>query len=100
MRRMNSRSSVSAPIVVAGIIWGAVGIASAEPLPADTESRLGAFCELVSLAVASAQAREDLSASRARLVKAGDRARKKLERHPHHRAQARLRSVARGAPRP
>ena len=43
MRRMNYRSSVSAPIVVAGILWGAVGIASAEPLPADTEARLGAF---------------------------------------------------------
>jgi PAS domain S-box-containing protein len=94
MRVMNYRSSVSAPIVVAGIIWGAVGIASAEPLPADTEARLGAFCELVSLAVASAQAREDLSASRARLVKAGDEQRKKLERNLHDGAQQRLVSLA------
>jgi PAS domain S-box-containing protein len=94
MRLMNYRSSVSAPIVVAGIIWGAVGIASAEPLPADTEARLGAFCELVSLAVASAQAREDLSASRARLVKAGDEQRKKLERNLHDGAQQRLVSLA------
>ena len=94
MRQMNYRSSVSAPIVVAGIIWGAVGIASAEPLPADTEARLGAFCELVSLAVASAQAREDLSASRARLVKAGDEQRKKLERNLHDGAQQRLVSLA------
>src|SRR5256885_6087877 len=90
MRRMNSRSSVSAPIVVAGFLWGAVGIASAEPLPADTEARLGAFCELVSLAVASAQAREDLTASRARLVKAGDEQRRKLERNLHDGAQQRL----------
>src|SRR6266576_1977852 len=94
MRRMRYRSSVSAPIVVAGIIWGAVGIASAEPLPADTEARLGAFCELVSLAVASAQAREDLSASRARLVKAGDEQRRKLERNLHDGAQQRLVSLA------
>ncbi|HEX9379642.1 MAG TPA: GAF domain-containing protein [Gaiellaceae bacterium] len=94
MRLMNYRSSVSAPIVVAGIIWGAVGIASAEPLPADTEARLGAFCELVSLAVASAQAREDLSASRARLVKAGDEQRRKLERNLHDGAQQRLVSLA------
>jgi PAS domain S-box-containing protein len=94
MRVMNYRSSVSAPIVVAGIIWGAVGIASAEPLPADTEARLAAFCELVSLAVASAQAREDLSASRARLVKAGDEQRKKLERNLHDGAQQRLVSLA------
>jgi PAS domain S-box-containing protein len=94
MRRMRYRSSVSAPIVVAGIIWGVVGIASAEPLPADTEARLGAFCELVSLAVASAQAREDLSASRARLVKAGDEQRRKLERNLHDGAQQRLVSLA------
>jgi PAS domain S-box-containing protein len=94
MRLMKYRSSVSAPIVVAGIIWGAVGIASAEPLPADTEARLGAFCELVSLAVASAQAREDLSASRARLVKAGDEQRRKLERNLHDGAQQRLVSLA------
>lgn len=94
MRQMGYRSSVSAPIVVAGILWGAVGIASAEPLPADTEARLGAFCELVSLAVASAQAREDLSASRARLVKAGDEQRRKLERNLHDGAQQRLVSLA------
>src|SRR5438876_3360053 len=94
MRRMSYRSSVSAPIVVAGIMWGAVGIASAEPLPAGTEARLGAFCELVSLAVASAQAREDLSASRARLVKAGDEQRRKLERNLHDGAQQRLVSLA------
>jgi signal transduction histidine kinase len=94
MRIMSYRSSVSAPILVAGIIWGAVGIASAEPLPAGTEARLGAFCELVSLAVASAQAREDLSASRARLVKAGDEQRRKLERNLHDGAQQRLVSLA------
>src|SRR6266511_227667 len=94
MRLMSYRSSVSAPIVVAGILWGAVGIASAEPLPVDTEARLGAFCELVSLAVASAQARADLSASRARLVKTGDEQRRKLERNLHDGAQQRLVSVA------
>src|SRR6476646_9470885 len=94
MRQMNYRSSVSAPIVVAGILWGAVAIASAEPLPVDTEARLGAFCELVSLAVASAQARADLSASRARLVKAGDEQRRKLERNLHDGAQQRLVSLA------
>jgi PAS domain S-box-containing protein len=94
MRVMSYRSSVSAPIVVAGILWGAVGIASAEPLPVDTEARLGAFCELVSLAVASAQARADLSASRVRLVKAGDEQRRKLERNLHDGAQQRLVSLA------
>jgi PAS domain S-box-containing protein len=94
MRFMGYSSTVSAPIVVAGILWGAVGIASSEPLPAETEGRLGAFCELVSLAVASAQARQDLNASRARLVKAGDEQRRKLERNLHDGAQQRLVSLA------
>ena len=94
MFRAGYRSSAAAPIVVAGALWGAVAIASEDPLPPDTEKRLGAFCELVSLAVASAQARADLIASRARLVKAGDEQRRRLERNLHDGAQQRLVSVA------
>jgi PAS domain S-box-containing protein len=86
-------SAVSAPIVVGGIIWGAVAVAAAQPLPADSEARLTAFCELVSLAVASAQAREDLTASRRRIVASGDEQRRKLERNLHDGAQQRLVSV-------
>ena len=94
MMRIGYRSTVSAPIVVAGIRWGAVAIASAEPLPPESEARLGAFCELVSLAVASAQARDDLRSSRARIVRAGDEQRRKLERNLHDGAQQRLVSLA------
>jgi PAS domain S-box-containing protein len=94
IRRIGYRSTVSAPIVVGGILWGAVGIASSKPLPAETEARLAGFCELVSLAVASAQAREDLRTSRARIVKAGDEQRRKLERNLHDGAQQRLVSLA------
>jgi signal transduction histidine kinase len=88
------RSTVAAPIFVAGVPWGAVGIAAKESLPSDSESRLSAFCELVSLAVAMAQAREDLQSSRARIVKAGDVQRRKLERNLHDGAQQRLVSIA------
>jgi PAS domain S-box-containing protein len=94
MIRLGYRSTAAAPIVVAGILWGCVVIASEEPLPPESETRLGAFCELVSLAVASAQAREDLRASRARIVKAGDEQRRKLERNLHDGAQQRLVSLA------
>src|SRR5215213_3307460 len=94
MFRTGYRSTAAAPIVVAGALWGAVAIASEEPLPPDTENRLGAFCELASLAVASAQARADLTASRARVVKAGDEQRRRLERNLHDGAQQRLVSVA------
>ena len=94
MFRTGYRSTAAAPIVVVGSLWGAVAIASEDPLPPDSEDRLGAFCELVSLAVASAQARADLVASRARLVKAGDEQRRRLERNLHDGAQQRLVSVA------
>jgi signal transduction histidine kinase len=94
MYRGGYRSSAAAPIVVTGALWGAVAIANQDPLPAEIESRLGAFCELASLAVASAQARADLIASRARLVRAGDEQRRRLERNLHDGAQQRLVSVA------
>lgn len=94
MFRTGYRSTAAAPILVAGALWGAVAIASEDPLPPEAENRLGAFCELVSLAVASAQARADLTASRARLVKAGDVQRRRLERNLHDGAQQRLVSVA------
>jgi PAS domain S-box-containing protein len=94
MIEIGYRCTVAAPIFVAGMPWGAVAVASSQTLPADSEQRLGAFSELVSLAVASAQAREDLRASRARLVKAGDEQRMKLERNLHDGAQQRLVSLA------
>jgi PAS domain S-box-containing protein len=90
MIRTGYRSTVAAPIAVAGTLWGAVAIGSAERLPPDSEVRLAAFCELVSLAVASAQARADLQASRARIVRAGDEQRRRLERNLHDGAQQRL----------
>ena len=70
-----------------------MAIASENPLPSESEDRLAAFCELASLAVASAQARADLIASRARLVKAGDEQRRRLERNLHDGAQQRFVSV-------
>jgi PAS domain S-box-containing protein len=94
MRDVGYRSTVAAPIFVSGIPWGAIAIAAREALPRESEARLMGFCELVSLAVASAQAREDLQSSRARLVKSGDEQRRKLERNLHDGAQQRLVSLA------
>jgi len=94
MLRIGYRSTVSAPIDVAGILWGAITIASVDILAAESEARLGAFAELASLAVASAQARDDLRSSRARIVRAGDDQRRKLERNLHDGAQQRLVSLA------
>ena len=99
MRRVGLRFTVAAPITVGGALWGAVAVTSTrlERPPPDSESRLGDFCELVSLAVASASAREDLRASRARIVQAGDAERKRLERNLHDGAQQRLVALGIGA---
>jgi signal transduction histidine kinase len=61
-REMGIRSSVGAPIVVAEQLWG-VMIASSkadEPLPADTESRIAGFTELVATAISTTEARVDV----------------------------------------
>jgi signal transduction histidine kinase len=85
-----------APIVVDGQEWGVAIVSSslAQPFPADTEARLMDFAELVAMAIANAQARSDLNASRARIVTAADDARRRLERDLHDGAQQRLVSLA------
>jgi signal transduction histidine kinase len=83
---------VGAPIDVDGRLWGAAVIASSGPDPHEphTEERLADFAELVATAVANAQARDELMASRARIVAAGDEARRRIERDLHDGAQQRL----------
>ena len=64
-----------------------------EPIPADTEARVGYFADLVATAIANAATRAELVASRARIVAAGDEARRRLERDLHDGAQQRLVSL-------
>jgi PAS domain S-box-containing protein len=92
MRASGLRFTIAAPISVGGSIWGAVTVTSKvmDRIPAEGEARLSDFCELVSLAIASAEAREQLSASRARIVQAADEERRRLERNLHDGAQQRL----------
>jgi signal transduction histidine kinase len=63
-------------------------------MPAGAEDRVAAFAELVSLAIENAEAREELAASRARLVQAADEARRRIERDLHDGAQQRLVAAA------
>jgi signal transduction histidine kinase len=92
VREIGGRSAVGAPIDVDGRLWGAAIIASSGPEPHDphTEARLADFAELVATAIANAQARDELMASRARIVTAGDEARRRIERDLHDGAQQRL----------
>jgi PAS domain S-box-containing protein len=92
MRSTDVASHIAAPIVVSGRLWGAtsVSIGPPERFPAGSEERLGKFTGLVALALANAEARKQLTASRARIVQAGDAARRRFERNLHDGAQQRL----------
>jgi PAS domain S-box-containing protein len=95
VRALGIRSSVGIPIVVAGRLWGAMVVSSAElePLAEDTKGRLADFTELVATAIANAEARSELIASRARVVTAADETRRRIERDLHDGAQQRLVSL-------
>src|SRR6266568_9334919 len=56
------RSSIAAPIVVEGRLWGVMLVATQrpEPFPAGAEHKLAAFTDLVATAVANAQAHDEL----------------------------------------
>jgi signal transduction histidine kinase len=90
-RRLGMRAGVGAPIIVAGRVWGLITLmTSREPPPAGTERRLGQFAELIAAAIGNAESRAELMASRARIVAAGDEARRRLQRDVHDGAQQRL----------
>jgi signal transduction histidine kinase len=91
LRRLGLRSTVASPIVVEGSLWGTIVVASTdEPLPADTERRIESFTELIGTAIANAESRAELAASRARVVATADETRRKIERDLHDGAQQRL----------
>jgi GAF domain-containing protein len=91
VRRLGVRSVVASPIVVEGASWGAVILGSfGASFPSDTEQRLDEFTELVATAISNATARAELIASRARIVAAGDEARRRIERNLHDGTQQRL----------
>ena len=94
-REAGIRWAVGVPIVVDGKVWGSIGVARAEeaPLPADAEDRLAGFTELVATAVSNAITDSQLLASRARIVTAGDEARRRIERDLHDGTQQRLVSL-------
>ena len=63
--REGLRSAVALPIHVNGRLWGAIAVGSGEgPLPDGTEHRMTEFTDLVATAVANAQNRAALEASR------------------------------------
>ncbi|HTE62430.1 MAG TPA: GAF domain-containing protein, partial [Solirubrobacteraceae bacterium] len=88
---LGMRASVGCPIVVAGRPWGVIAASSRNAsFPAGTESQIAAFTHLVATAIANAESRGELIASRARIVAAADEARRHVVRDLHDGAQQRL----------
>jgi signal transduction histidine kinase len=114
MRAAGLASAVGAPIVVDGSVWGMIVVGLRQrrgalprftawytsrmlssSVPAEEiESRLASFTELAGTAISRAQAQSELIASRARIVEAGDEARRRIERDLHDGTQQRLVALA------
>jgi signal transduction histidine kinase len=96
MRQLGIRSGAGGPIILGGRVWGAVTAVWPEgvSMPAGAEHRVAAFAELVSYAIENAETRDELAASRARLVEAADETRRRIERDLHDGAQQRFVAAA------
>ena len=95
VRDARLRSAVGTPIIVESRLWGVIAAGSTleQLLPADTEARLASFTELVATAIANAESRAALAASRARIVEAADETRRRIERDLHDGTQQQLVSL-------
>ncbi|HET6944550.1 MAG TPA: GAF domain-containing protein [Gaiellaceae bacterium] len=94
-RRSGTYTSVGVPIIVEGALWGAIATAAErDRFPGGTEQRMAEFTELAATAIANAEGRAELNASRARIVATADATRRRIERDLHDGTQQRLVSLA------
>jgi signal transduction histidine kinase len=93
---LGTRCAIAAPVIINANLEGALVALrpGGKAFPPECEVRLRSFADLVSQSIANAQAQEEMRASRARIVRAGDEARQKLERNLHDGAQQRLVSAS------
>jgi signal transduction histidine kinase len=92
VRTSGPRVTVAAPIVVGGALWGLITASwpGEQSPPSDTEERMAQFAQLIDTAIANADSRDQLMASRARLLTEADEARRRVVRDLHDGAQQRL----------
>jgi signal transduction histidine kinase len=84
-------STTAVPITVEGRVRAALVSSNTGPTTRDAvETRLGQFAELAAVAIANAETRAKLTASRARVVATADETRRRLQRDVHDGAQQRL----------
>ena len=92
----DDEAMVAAPLIINGVLRGALSAhrSGDEPFPAAAESRLRAFADLAAQSIGNDLIQNALRESRARIVQAGDDARRRLERNLHDGAQQRLVAVS------
>lgn len=84
-------AGVAVPVTVEGQVWGTLTTSTpGDPLPVGTEERLGQLAELAAAAIANAENKTKLTASRARVIATADETRRRLQRDVHDSAQQRL----------
>ncbi len=92
------RFVIAAPVIVNARLLGALTAlrpaGDGEAFPVGAEVRLRNFSDLAAQSIANEQAHEEMRASRARIMRAADEAREKLERNLHDGAQQRLVAVS------
>ena len=90
-RELDVGALVAVPIFVEEQLWGGLSTTTrGEPPPADAEDRLAEFAELAAAAIANAQNKDKLRASRARVLATANEVRQRLQRDVHDGAQQRL----------
>jgi signal transduction histidine kinase len=87
---------IAAPVIVQRELLAALTAARPvdRPFPAGAETRLRSFADLAAQAITHDRVQAELIASRARIVRASDDSRERLERNLHDGAQQRLVSVS------
>jgi signal transduction histidine kinase len=95
IRELGLVSGVGAPVMARSQVWGAAiaGSSRSDAFPPSAEQRVSDFADLITIAIANAQARAELTTSRARIVTAADDTRRRFERDLHDGAQQRLVSL-------
>lgn len=96
LRARGIRASIGVPVVVDDRLWGTMVAAWPDPIEEwqDAERRMAEFTELLATAIANAEGRDQLAASRIRVVAASDETRRRIERDLHDGIQQRLVSIA------
>jgi signal transduction histidine kinase len=99
LRREVAPPALEVPVLVSGREWGVLAAWRPEPRPAGRVSAralagVAGIADLIAIAIASAEARSELAASRARIIAMADEARRRLERDLHDGAQQRLVTLA------